>query len=472
MPSGGSESFFGAGRGGAAPGGGVAAGGGPAGGGGGALGGAAGGGVGAGALGSAEPAGADGGDVGAGAPDAGGAGGPLAGGAGGAAEPDGKAADGGVLCAATWLTAIAATELAAITSRLRPGVMRPLEGHDATHEARNRCSAHGGATLRIRRFFRAAARVRDFDAAPWARIACCVGPTRGSSSVESTVARFRLRFLLQEIDLPTGETVIGRSPACHVTIDDPLVSRRHAAVRITQDKAVVEDLGARNGLQVNGKKIDGTQGLVDGDRIRIGTQELVFCTVEPQQERAGTRPTGYLCRCASCGAPYPAEAAQCPQCGSAERLDEETLSGVVSKSEQNWTLQLLVEVLERAVDLARWGDVERILRRSKANVEERLAAEQPVDRGHLDIVADAAVRLAVAQGEARWAKWTFDIYNAARLVPKADIAERVSTLPPSERSSVLPSADKLVRGVRERGGPTSEDRESFAALESLNPPRE
>ena len=35
------------------------------------------------------------------------------------------------------------------------------------------------------------------------------------------MARYRLRFLLQEFDLPRGATILGRSSDCHVTIEDP-----------------------------------------------------------------------------------------------------------------------------------------------------------------------------------------------------------------------------------------------------------
>src|SRR3954469_23152323 len=92
-----------------------------------------------------------------------------------------------------------------------------------------------------------------------------------------SLARFRLRFLLQEIDLPQGDTVIGRSATCQVTIEDPLVSREHARIRIAGDRATIEDLGSRNGVQVAGVAIAGLHSLRDGERVRIGTQEMVFC---------------------------------------------------------------------------------------------------------------------------------------------------------------------------------------------------
>jgi pSer/pThr/pTyr-binding forkhead associated (FHA) protein len=88
------------------------------------------------------------------------------------------------------------------------------------------------------------------------------------------VARFRLRFLLQEFDLAGPEVVIGRSPDCHITIEDPLVSRNHAKITISGEEAHVADLGSRNGVRINGRHIQGEALLKDGDRVRLGTQEL------------------------------------------------------------------------------------------------------------------------------------------------------------------------------------------------------
>ena len=68
------------------------------------------------------------------------------------------------------------------------------------------------------------------------------------------------------------EVIIGRSPDCHITIEDPLVSRQHAKIVIEEALARIEDMGSRNGVVVNGEKIDVRAELVDGDRIRLGTQ--------------------------------------------------------------------------------------------------------------------------------------------------------------------------------------------------------
>ena len=71
---------------------------------------------------------------------------------------------------------------------------------------------------------------------------------------------------------------IGRSPRCDLRLDDPTVSRFHAAVEtLAPGKCRVRDLNSSNGVRVNGRKVKGWQ-LSDGDSIRIGEFELEFHT--------------------------------------------------------------------------------------------------------------------------------------------------------------------------------------------------
>lgn len=287
------------------------------------------------------------------------------------------------------------------------------------------------------------------------------------------MTRYRLRFLLQEIDLPQGETLIGRSAACQVTIEDPLLSRQHGRFRVDGSDVTFEDLGSRNGSFVNGQPVTGAVRVKDGDRIRLGTQEIVVCTagLPLKRQGAGTRPTGFMCHCADCGLPYPAELTMCPSCGSAERLDEDTISGVVSDSQQrNWTLELLVEVIERAFSLQRWDDVERMLRRARPHVDERLQSSLPMKREHVDALANAASALAEARRQAEWGRWALAIHAALAWVPRAEVTARLSTLPPSERASLAPAAHALLESVNAKGGPAAEDRAGFSRVESLSMP--
>jgi hypothetical protein len=70
-----------------------------------------------------------------------------------------------------------------------------------------------------------------------------------------------------------GELVIGREGVA-VTIDDPELSRRHAAVRPIEGGFEVEDLGSLNGTFVNGRRIEGPTKLSGGDTIKLGQNVL------------------------------------------------------------------------------------------------------------------------------------------------------------------------------------------------------
>jgi hypothetical protein len=279
-------------------------------------------------------------------------------------------------------------------------------------------------------------------------------------------ARFRIRFLLQEIDLPQGDTVIGRSATCQVTIEDPLVSREHARIRIAGERATIEDLGSRNGVQVDGTSLKSVHLLRDGERVRIGTQELVFCAGAPTSAALGTRTTGFTCHCSECGQAYPLELVECPACGSSDRNEEDTLAGAPS-SAHAWGLDLAVDALRRAQSIGRADDIERILSHARLCIEQRIANGLSVERPMLDAVADAAASLAATRRDATWGKWLLSVYASLGGVPPRAVGRCLSTLPPSERTSLAPAARRVVESVSSRGGPRSEDLESFAGIEAL-----
>jgi CheY-like chemotaxis protein len=78
------------------------------------------------------------------------------------------------------------------------------------------------------------------------------------------------------IALEEGRQLIGRDPACRFVINDPSVSRRHAAIEVRGVRARIEDLGSHNGTKVNETLIEGPTDLDVGDLIRVGQIELVL----------------------------------------------------------------------------------------------------------------------------------------------------------------------------------------------------
>ncbi len=282
------------------------------------------------------------------------------------------------------------------------------------------------------------------------------------------MARFRLRFLLQEFELPQGETLLGRSPECHISIEDPLVSRQHARVTILGDDVAIEDLSSRNGVRVNGQAISGRHPLADGDRLRIGTQELVFSKVTSPPSDASSKRTGFLRHCGRCHTPYPEELGLCPTCGTVAPLDEETMSGIVGETKQSWTLQLLVEVLEKALSVGRDVDAERIMRRASVTVDERLDAGGALDRRQVDALVEAGASLAKLQGKSSWCRWGLSTYERLAWVPRATFVAQAHSLPRAELDLLRPTVTALLRALRERGGTmTDDDLAGLLKLEAL-----
>ncbi len=226
------------------------------------------------------------------------------------------------------------------------------------------------------------------------------------------MARFRLRFLLQEFDLAPGETVIGRSPECHITIDDPLLSRQHARIVVNNGVAVLHDLGSRNGSRVNGRLLVEPTPLNDGDRIRLGTQELVFYGLRTDARAA--KATGAMRLCQHCTTPFPEGPTSCPHCGKAVRADEDTMSGVAGMPvRQAWILQMLNDMLDRVLRAGRAGEAEKLLYRAAEETENRIASSD-IDGPQFSRTSDLAIQYSLQVRDPRWALWVLDVHRRGR----------------------------------------------------------
>jgi DNA-binding winged helix-turn-helix (wHTH) protein len=91
----------------------------------------------------------------------------------------------------------------------------------------------------------------------------------------------------REFRLTEGEHVIGRDPAAGVSLDSTVISRRHARVVIARGRAIVEDLGSKNGTFVGDERLASPWTLKDGDQIRVGDFTLTFhaAAVVPTETR-------------------------------------------------------------------------------------------------------------------------------------------------------------------------------------------
>lgn len=103
---------------------------------------------------------------------------------------------------------------------------------------------------------------------------------RLSGPLQESAQRRAPRVLLvldgRRLLVPPRGAVVGRSRDCEIVLDDAGVSRRHLEIRPSDAGWTVEDLGSTNGARLNGHAISGLCPLQLGDRIGLGSTELVF----------------------------------------------------------------------------------------------------------------------------------------------------------------------------------------------------
>lgn len=181
-----------------------------------------------------------------------------------------------------------------------------------------------------------------------------------------------LRYKSHEIELKPGRFVIGRAASSELALDDPLVSRQHAVLVVSPEGVSVEDLGSRNGVLVNDARISGTVRLRSGDRLKIGSQEMVF-SEEAAAPRAVTRaaPTARF-----------------------------SAFGVVGS------------LADKALALGHTDEAERLLAGPLEDIAAKAEAGHAADSDTNEKAAAFATRLALATGKADWVNYAIRLYRA------------------------------------------------------------
>ena len=112
-----------------------------------------------------------------------------------------------------------------------------------------------------------------------------------------------LEYLGYSVEVPTGETVVGRDVTCALRFNDASVSRKHLRFTRDGDQVLVEDLHSTNGTLVNGQPISGRTRLGDGDVIELGSYSLELCIESPDEEEQSTRRIATLMELGNVGHP-------------------------------------------------------------------------------------------------------------------------------------------------------------------------
>jgi len=218
---------------------------------------------------------------------------------------------------------------------------------------------------------------------------------------------FRLRYLSHDLELPIGDFIIGRSDECQLSLDDPLVSRRHAVLRVRADGVSLEDLGSRNGVMLNGTKIHGEHDLDPGDRVGIGSQEMTLQFTDERQESKGMDEQHR-------------RAMQTLGAMSLKDIREtvETNAGqpdaTSSTSKTFQSFRLLAGVADKALAMGRAEEAERILQTLLVDIQGRARDGRLSEQQVAENAARYAARLAGATGKGSWVDFVFQLYAYTR----------------------------------------------------------
>jgi predicted component of type VI protein secretion system len=270
--------------------------------------------------------------------------------------------------------------------------------------------------------------------------------------------RFRLRYLHHDLALNEGQFVVGRSATCQLSLDDALISRRHAMIVVSGETVTVEDLASRNGVLVNGTRITAKTTIRPGDKIVVGAQELTLLSART----ASAKDTMSL----------PATTATLPKIAAVEMVSERpepserTATGQDENAGEDSSMvrrvtafKLLGGVADKALAMGRVDEAERLLAGPLNEVMEASRSGKHVSPWIVDIAARLSAKLATATAKGVWADYVIEVYqtqgrpcpapvvdelnNAFRKVNAIDLVrlraylaglrEKAATLGPAER---------------------------------------
>ena len=198
-----------------------------------------------------------------------------------------------------------------------------------------------------------------------------------------------------EHQLSKSPLLLGRGSGVDIVLGGPLISRRHAELRQTDEGLVVTDLGSQNGVFVNGHQIHSPTCLSDGDSLGLGDDTFVLIELQDADARHATWTEMRAVR----------ESSPAP-------LGTYTSDEVSVATRRADALQMLGGVVDKALALGRGQEAEHMIGShlvaalSDASLGRGVAPE--VARS----AANYAVKLATVTGKAAWLDFAFRLYLA------------------------------------------------------------
>jgi hypothetical protein len=234
-------------------------------------------------------------------------------------------------------------------------------------------------------------------------------------------ARFVLRIGGGVVPLPTGQLVIGRGHDCDVIVDDDLASRRHALLYVGDAQVELEDAKSRNGVLVDGLKVDKRTVLHHGAVIGIGNARLILQDSDKRQvRRVEVTPSKPLARI---GSPL----------GRQVSHIQGTLVGV--------SLSALVFRARAAVHSASLEELRDAAEKLSSQLGPDLAVDADLVDESLKAFAGCTLALAAqAPGSSEWPDALLSMHTKLARVPDDDVVRQMNE---AAGNGVRPSADAV-----------------------------
>lgn len=274
---------------------------------------------------------------------------------------------------------------------------------------------------------------------------------------------YALRFGTREYRLKSRLTTAGRSPAADIPLVGALVSRRHATFSLTESGVDISDHGSRNGVFVNGERIDGVVALRPGDIITIGDDSLTLVELDEPVER----------RSETISEMRPVKPEQTPRLPS---FSDDDASIATRRAD---AFQLLGSVVDKALALGRGEEAEHLI---GSHLVAALADASTGRAVAPDIARSAArysLKLAAATNKSTWLDFSIRLYFTLAQPMPLPIVDELYTLVGRVRGldrGLLRSYLDSLRLVSESLSPTErfvlqrlEGLERMAALQSDKP---
>jgi hypothetical protein len=221
---------------------------------------------------------------------------------------------------------------------------------------------------------------------------------------------FRLRVNNRDYHLsPDQPFRVGRTPESELILDDPLVSRNHAVMRMRGEALELEDLESRNGVRVNGAKIGGIRSLIHGDIVEIGKQQILVIA----------------------------------------RTDSlQTLNQPATERFQSFAV--ISPLVDKVLALGKGGEAEKLVSARLESILEDATKLGTLDAGLLQEASLLSLKLAAGTGNARWLDYVIRLYAAVTVICPADVVDQLYEVVHRVRQVDLTALDEYVGLFRGR----------------------